>query len=92
MTEARATAYHDYLIKWVGDLTDIHPHAGHQPNHHMAFHIYDFLLLFGPVWSWWCFAFEQLIGQLQRLPSNHKIGESRTVVCDVLFSSIFRGV
>ncbi|KAF8583379.1 hypothetical protein K439DRAFT_1318835, partial [Ramaria rubella] len=76
MTEACATAYRDCLIKWVGDLTDIHPHTGHRPNHHMAFHIYDFLLLFGPVWSWWCFAFERLIGQLRRLPSNHKIGES----------------
>ncbi|KAF8573194.1 hypothetical protein K439DRAFT_1376148, partial [Ramaria rubella] len=65
MTEAHATAYYDCLIKWVGDLTDIHPHAGHQPNHHMALRIYDFLLLFGPVWSWWCFAFERLIGQLQ---------------------------
>ena len=46
-----------------------------RPNQHVAFHIYDFLLLFGPVVSWWSFPFERIIGELQRMPSNHKIGE-----------------
>ena len=41
----------------------------------MVLHIYDFLRLFGPVHSWWCFPFEWLIGQLQWLPTNHRFGE-----------------
>ena len=74
MTQVRASAYHDCVATWLGNLTKIHLEACPQPNCHMALHIYDFLLLFGPVRSWWCFPFEQLIGQLQWLLSNHKLG------------------
>jgi len=58
-------------------LYELHPHtAAHRkrPNVHAAFHIYDFLLLFGPVMSWWTFPFEHLIGVLQRINTNNKIG------------------
>lgn len=41
----------------------------------MAFHIKDYLVLFGPVHAWWTFPFERLIGMLQRMPNNGKIGE-----------------
>jgi hypothetical protein len=50
------------------------------PSHHLAFHIYDFLLLFGPAKSWWCFPFERLIGQLQRQPHNHRFGEPNPIL------------
>jgi hypothetical protein len=73
-THNRSVRYRDCLVNYIRDLQDIHPHASFRPNHHAAFHIYDFLLLFGPVRSWWCFAFERIIGQLQRLPTNHKFG------------------
>ena len=75
-TRTRATSYRDHLISYVRNLRRLHLHSNFRPNHHAAFHIYDFLLLFGPVRSWWCFAFERLIGQLQRLPNNHKFGKS----------------
>jgi hypothetical protein len=80
MTESRMDAYRLHLGSWVSGLKILHPNAEHRVNHHMAFHIYDFLRLFGPVRSWWCFPFERLIGQLQRLPHNHKRGK-----CDVFF-------
>ncbi|KAG2740663.1 hypothetical protein P692DRAFT_201727802, partial [Suillus brevipes Sb2] len=70
----RAHAYHSHIARYVGNLKKIHPTFALRPNHHAAFHIYDFLLLFGPAHSWWCFPFERLIGILQRLPVNHKIG------------------
>jgi len=38
-------------------------------------HLPLFFSLFGPVRSWWCFPFERLIGQIQRLLSNHKLGK-----------------
>ena len=75
MTEARAAAYRACVAMWVADSKVIHPETKHRPNHHMAHHIYDFLLLFGPVRSWWCFPFKCLIGQLQRMPMNHRFGE-----------------
>ena len=67
-TETWMNAYQLHLASWVSNLKILHPGAEHQVNNHMAFHIYDFLHLFGPVRSWWCFPFERLIGKLQRLP------------------------
>ncbi|KAJ6532080.1 hypothetical protein B0H19DRAFT_966607, partial [Mycena capillaripes] len=68
MTAARAAAYRTFLKIWVEGLNVHHPHTlnhAKRPNVHVAFHIYDFLLLFGPVISWWCFPFERVIGYLQ---------------------------
>ncbi|KAF8231458.1 hypothetical protein L208DRAFT_1036908, partial [Tricholoma matsutake] len=76
MTTARQNAYQAELLAWVQGLKAFHPPVNHRLNGHMAIHIYDFLWLFGPVWSWWCFPSEQLIGGLQRLPHNHKFGWS----------------
>ncbi|KIJ57971.1 hypothetical protein HYDPIDRAFT_44688 [Hydnomerulius pinastri MD-312] len=75
MSFARASAYRSCIASYVGNLKRIHPAFDLRPNHHASFHIYDYLLLFGPVHSWWTFPFERLIGTLQRLPSNHKTGE-----------------
>ena len=74
MNQSRMTAYRDYMVRYIRDLHVVHPDAPYKTSHHMALHIYDFLELFGPVHSWWCFPFERLIGLLQRQPSNHKFG------------------
>ncbi len=74
MTKSRMDAYRKYILAWMTDLTIIHPKTAHSVNGHMAIHIYAFLQFFGPVCSSWCFPFERVIGQLQRLPSNHKFG------------------
>jgi nitrate reductase gamma subunit len=74
-TRDRAEAYRICVATWVQGLKRHYPHIDDRTNNHMAFHIYDFLLLFGPVHSWWCFPFERLIGKLQRLPTNHKYGK-----------------
>jgi hypothetical protein len=76
MTQTRATAYIDTMAQYLKDLIILHPETSYRPNHHMSMHLPHFLRLFGPVRSWWCFPFERLIGQIQRLLSNHKIGES----------------
>jgi hypothetical protein len=74
MSAFRMNAYRMHIISWLSKLREIHPDARVSTNWHSAVHIYDFLLLFGPVRSWWCFPFERLIGQLQRLPHNHTFG------------------
>ncbi|KAG2745383.1 hypothetical protein P692DRAFT_20743929, partial [Suillus brevipes Sb2] len=75
MTVARAQAYRRYIVAWIRDLQVLHPHAPHRTNGHMALHVWEYLQLFGPVRSWWCFPYERLIGQLQRLPINHIFGK-----------------
>jgi hypothetical protein len=75
MTRARINAYRCYIARWIRDIERLYPDMDYRTNNHMALHIYDFLILFGPVRSWWTFPFERLIGQLQRLPHNHKFGE-----------------
>lgn len=77
MNISRVTKYRDFIKQWVDGLYTLHPHtAKHRkrPNVHAAFHLYDFLLLFGPVLSWWCFPFERLIGALQKINTNDIIG------------------
>ena|SRR5437870_2470944 len=74
MTRDRVTAIRACMSVYVRRVQEIHPHFIPRPNHHMAQHIADFLDDFGPVHSWWCFPFENLIGILQRLPTNHKSG------------------
>lgn len=72
-TLCRAKAYRKYVTQYIGGLAEHHPHVNLHTNHHVAFHIYDFLLLFEPIRSWWCFPFEQLIGILQNLLNNHQL-------------------
>jgi hypothetical protein len=45
------------------------------PSHHLAFHIPDFVDLFGPVHNFWCFTGERLIKKLRDIPHNHKHGQ-----------------
>ncbi|KAJ3916239.1 hypothetical protein F5877DRAFT_47021, partial [Lentinula edodes] len=45
------------------------------PSHHVSFHIYDYMDLFGPVHNFWCFPGERLISRLRNITINHKIGE-----------------
>jgi hypothetical protein len=75
MTLNRRNAYQGLITQYVRDLREVHPKEQPRPNHHMAQHIPYFLTLFGPVRSWWCFPFERLIGLLQQIPSNHKLGK-----------------
>lgn len=89
MTETRMSAYRENLATWVRDLKVLHPESNHRVNGHMAFHIYDFLRLFGPVHSWWCFPFERLIGQLQRLPHNHMHGKFWSDNAHMSYPNIF---
>jgi hypothetical protein len=74
-TENRITAFQIHMRNYIRDLPKLHPQASAKPYQHIAMHIPDFLRLFGPVRSWWCFPFERLIGILQRLPTNHKFGK-----------------
>jgi hypothetical protein len=82
-SKKRATAYREYIGLWLAGLYDCHPHTKRhtkRQNPHAAFHIYDFLLLFGPALNWWCFPTERLIGKLQKLNTNGRPGEHEKII------------
>jgi hypothetical protein len=64
----------------VEGLKDNFPGFG-VPTHHMGFHVYDFIRLFGPVRNFWCFPGERLIGKLQKIPTNDRPGTSDAHCC-----------
>ncbi|RDB28285.1 hypothetical protein Hypma_001411 [Hypsizygus marmoreus] len=67
MNTARAGRYRDFIKVWTDGLHTLHPHTKEHKNRvnvHAAFHIYDFLLLFGP----------RLIGALQKINTNDIVG------------------
>ena len=66
--------YLENIKDYIHDLQQIHSKAPLVPNYHMAFHIYNFLSLFGPAYSWWTFLYEQLIGQLQCTSTSNRFG------------------
>jgi hypothetical protein len=45
------------------------------PNHHAALHIADMLQQNGPMRGWWMFPYERIIGHLQRMNTNSKMGK-----------------
>ena len=81
VTQARSDAYLSCMTQYLKDLQVIHPHASFVPYYHMALHLPHFFRLFGPARSWWCFPYERLIGQIQRILSNHKTGELNLSRC-----------
>jgi hypothetical protein len=85
MSEERVKQYDSHMKSYIAELVECHPHASRVCNQHMSLHLPMFLVLFGPVYSWWAFVFERLIGRLQRLPSNNKFG-------DYITSSFFQSL
>lgn len=63
------------IMEYRTELQRIFPDYELHSIHHMAIHIHQFLLMYGPVHGWWAFPFERMIGTLQRIPTNHKPGK-----------------
>ena len=66
-----------YIACYLRSLRELRPHMDLHPIHHNALHLPDFLLEFGPMHGWWMFAFERLIGILQKINTNFHFGKSR---------------
>jgi hypothetical protein len=56
-------------------LLELCPNQQLHPIHHNALHLPEFLLRFGPVHGWWMFPFERMIGILQKINTNSKMGK-----------------
>lgn len=77
---AIATAYLINMKAYMEGVKKLFPHYRFCPNHHMALHLHEYLRRFGPVHGWWTFPFERLIGMLERIPTNFKIGMLRSSI------------
>ncbi|KIJ50240.1 hypothetical protein M422DRAFT_44405 [Sphaerobolus stellatus SS14] len=76
-----ARQYTIAMKEYLKGLGELFPNKSLHPNHHMALHIEECLLQFGPVRGWWTFPFEQLIGALQHIRTSWKFGElERTMI------------
>ncbi|KAG5222640.1 Glycoside hydrolase family protein [Salix suchowensis] len=90
-TMQTAEVYRQCISDWTKQFYEVFPTATLRTNLHMAFHIYEFLLLFGPAYSWWTFPFESLIGVIQRTKSNHKQGaHSILFTAEMIARNLFR--
>src|SRR5271156_2182430 len=78
ISPAGADLYLQHMQAYLGGLKNLFPEYKFHPNHHMALHLHEYLLLFGPVYAWWTFPFEKMIGMLQRIQTNRKKG---TYIC-----------
>jgi hypothetical protein len=73
-SQRHADEYMRNMRAYVKSLRDLFPEMKLRPNHHNALYLGELLLRFGPVHGWWMFPFERLIGLLQKINSNKKIG------------------
>lgn len=74
MSQRHADEYMRNMRAYLRSLRDLFPEMKLLPNHHNALYLGELLLRFGPVHGWWMFPFERLIGLLQKVNSNKKIG------------------
>ena len=74
VSSLHSSDYYKQMSTYLSDLQTIHPSANFHPYHHLSLHLPCFFHLFGPSCCFWTYPFERLIGWIQRLLSNHKIG------------------
>ena len=72
---AHTNDYLTYMIKYREELQRLFPDYACHCNHHMAMHIGDFLMRYGPVYGWWTFPYERMIGIVQTISTNYKSGK-----------------
>lgn len=70
-----AERYEFYMRRYLTGIKELFPDYDLKPNHHYALHIPDILCGFGPLHGTWAFKIERLIGVLQKMNMNSKIGE-----------------
>ncbi|KAM6490440.1 hypothetical protein JOM56_014113 [Amanita muscaria] len=92
-SSTHADNYREYMKEYIEGLKELFPDLDLLPNHHMAQHLHEYIIQYGPVHSWWTFPFERLIGIIQRIPNNGKYGEfEETIAKAYMRAANFRGV
>jgi hypothetical protein len=79
-SKTRSDAFRAHLADWYKGVQEIWQDVKAKANCHAAFHVWDFIRLFGPTVFWWCYGFERLIGHMEQLPHNHTTRTSAFLV------------
>ena len=79
ISEQHKDAYGAHMLAYLAGIQRVRPDRSLLPSHHSAMHIPSFLIRFGPMPGWWMFPFERVIGLLQQISTNGKIGESHSL-------------
>ncbi|KAJ2980679.1 hypothetical protein NUW54_g10971 [Trametes sanguinea] len=74
MSTERANAFDAHMLEYARGLRFFYGQVL-VANHHLALHLRECLLLFGPTFAWWAFPFERYNGLLQRLNTNHRLAD-----------------
>lgn len=86
-----AGKYGNYMHSYLAVLLELYPERQLLPNQHAALHFPQFLLQFGPSPGWWMFPYERLIGRLQAINTNNKMGK-RSLITVPVFKHLYRSV
>jgi hypothetical protein len=74
-SERHSEKFEENMVAYLQCLLDLYPNIQLRPNHHAALHIGPLLKQFGPAHGWWMFPFERVIGALQGINTNSKLGK-----------------
>ncbi|KAI6098651.1 hypothetical protein EDD16DRAFT_1527151 [Pisolithus croceorrhizus] len=74
-SKSAAEEYMFHMLEYLCGLVCLYKEAKVQPTHHLALHIGNLLLVFGPMHSWRTWAFEHYNYMLQNIKTNNKFGE-----------------
>lgn len=77
-SQRHADEYMCNMRGYLASLRELFPEVNLLPNHHNALYLGEMLLRMGPVRGWWMFPFERVIGLLQNINTNGKIGKILT--------------
>lgn len=89
-TSYRTSEYHSQMFgenmkAYLEGLLELYPNIKLRPNHHIALHIGPTLPRLGPSPGWWMYPFERIIGILQKIKTNNKIGKhNKHRICPLL--------
>ena len=75
MSATHVEEYQKAMKDYLETLKKIQPTQRLRPNHINALLVGDYLRLYGPIRGWWMFPFERVIGDLQSVKTNNKLGQ-----------------
>ena len=80
ITATHINGYETYIHRYLELVRYIRHDKKLQPNQHNALHFSRFLTLFGPCRGWWMFPYERIIGCLQKVKTNKKVGQLESTI------------
>ncbi|KAF8584547.1 hypothetical protein K439DRAFT_1616637 [Ramaria rubella] len=83
-----AAAYTEYMQRYLRSLKELFPDEKLRDNHHVTLHLEELIIAFGPVHSWWAFPFEWLIGQLEDISTNWKLGQMEVTMMSTFCAAL----